>query len=185
MKTVLKKQKLLQAASLQHGLVWILAQAVLLLWTASCSQAVHLEKTILINAPVSRVYDYINQIRNGKEWDPWSAADPTMQTNYGPIDSGVGASYSWTSENSGSGKAVITSAIVNERIETALDFGKMGSATASMQLKAEAGQTRLTWGFDSEVPIFFVSKVKTDVGQNYEQGLANLKKILESSAPGH
>ena len=64
-------------------------------------------RTININGSKRAVFEQVNDFRNWEAWSPWLAGDSTMVFKYTDDTEGEGASYSWTSENSGNGNQQI------------------------------------------------------------------------------
>ncbi len=100
---------------------------------------------------------------------------------------GVGNRLEWSSEHEsvGTGTQEITASVPNERVETALDFGPMGMATAYFNLKEKGDGTEVTWGLVSNLgnnPIARWMGLMLDswVGADYEKGLANLAAVAEN-----
>ncbi len=74
--------------------------------------------------------------------------------------------------------------VENQSVQTALDFGPMGTATAAFLLQPDGDQTQVTWGFESELGMNPMSRwmgVMMDrwLGPDYERGLMNLKVLVE------
>ena len=70
------------------------------------------EESKVIKAPVSLVFDKVNEYKTWEKWGPWKQEDPTMVFNYPEKTSGEGASYSWNGEES-DGSMRTTSVIPN------------------------------------------------------------------------
>ena len=84
----------------------------------------------------------------------------------------------------GNGRQEIVESIENERVETLLDFGDMGTADAWIDLEDVGGGTQVTWGLDVDMgmnPIGRWMGLMMDrlVGPDYEAGLMNLQDIVE------
>ncbi len=100
---------------------------------------------------------------------------------------GVGNKLTWASEHPqvGNGTQEITASVENERVETALDFGSMGTADAFFSLKANGDVTDVTWGFTTDMGSNPVSRwmglmMDKWVGGDYETGLNRLKALVEA-----
>ncbi|MEM6824660.1 MAG: SRPBCC family protein [Pseudomonadota bacterium] len=148
------------------------------------------ERSISIDATAEAVFPLVNSLRRGQEWSPWLARDPETVVEFSGPEEGVGAAMEWASENPqvGSGAQEITASIANERVETALDFGAQGPATAWFVLAdGPGGGTELTWGLDADMgnsPIGRWMGLMMDgwVGPDYEQGLINIKSLVEAGS---
>lgn len=145
--------------------------------------AYRVERTIDIAAPPAMVFAEVNALRRWSAWSPWVANDPTIDNEYSGPESGVGASVSWTSEHSGTGKQTIARSEAPSRIELDLDFGDQGTSLAYFQFDAAAGGTHVTWGLKGDMggPIGGVIAAQMDrmVGGDYTDGLARLKRHVE------
>ncbi len=143
------------------------------------------ERSIHVDAPAGVVFDQVNTLRNWSAWSPWTARDPTIENSYSGPESGVGASVSWTSEGSGDGTQTITKSERPSRIETQLDFGEMGQPTADWSFEPSAEGTKVTWGLSGRangaLGGYFAAMMDRMLGADYEDGLARLKQVVEST----
>lgn len=147
---------------------------------------VAVERSIAINAAPEKIFPYINTQKNGEQWSPWLSRDPEIKLTYSGPDAGVGSKMEWASDHKGvgNGSAIITKSVENQSIETALDFGSEGTADAFFTLVPEGEGTNVTWGFTTDMgmnPIGRWMGLMMDkwVGGDYEQGLTNLKALVE------
>lgn len=142
----------------------------------------YLERSTVINAPSEMVFPHVNNLSKNEAWSPWSQ-DETLKTTYGEIVEGLGATSSWTSENSGSGSMRISESTPYTSITTDLDFGEMGTAIAKWHFEAVQEGTKATWNISGKAPNligkFFVAMIESSLGPQYEKGLANLKALVE------
>lgn len=148
---------------------------------------VHLERTALIHATPEAIWPHIAEFERSNAWSPWAQRDPNTKWTYsGPI-SGVGAKVVWASEKDdvGNGSQETLEYTPHTFLKNKLDFGAQGTAEAFFKLdKAEGGDTRITWGFDSDLganPVarWFGLMFESMIGPDYEQGLASLKALVE------
>ncbi|NNC97870.1 MAG: SRPBCC family protein, partial [Gammaproteobacteria bacterium] len=148
----------------------------------------HVDRSINIDASAENILPYLTNLKTFNEWSPWAPIDPEGTTYaYSGPESGVGASVKWASDNPevGSGKQTITS-VSQSKVTSDLDFGPQGTAQAYFMLAPAAQGTNVTWGFDTDMggnPIgrwmgLFMDKW---VGGSYEQGLNNLKTLVEKN----
>lgn len=145
-----------------------------------------LDRTVTINASPEEIFPYINNLSANEQWSPWISIDPDIELTYNAIPEGKGAVMSWTSdhENVGNGSMEIVASVPGEHVETALDFGPMGTAVATFDLTEKGGATDVTWGFTSDMGMNPIARwmgpmIENYVGQDYEKGLASLKALVE------
>lgn len=145
-------------------------------------------RSIVIEADAKSVFAQINNLKKSQKWSPWAEKDQDMQVSYqGPV-SGGGAKMSWQSQNSqvGSGSQEIIESKPFEMIHINLSFEGQNDAQAYFHLKAlQENQTQITWSFVSNHgsnPLKRYMGLMFDfwIGGDYEKGLANLKKLIES-----
>ena len=148
---------------------------------------VTVERSISIDASPDAIFPYVNSMQRTQEWSPWLERDPDVELVFEGPDEGVGSKMSWASEQRdvGTGTQVVTSSVVNERVETDLDFGPMGTAEAWFQLTPNGSATEVTWGFTGDMgnnPMGRYMGLMMDglLGPDYEAGLAKLKDIAEA-----
>jgi hypothetical protein len=143
-------------------------------------------RSAVINAPPSAVFPWVNSLQKTAEWSPWMGLDPAMKVTFEGPEAGVGNVMSWVSAKPevGSGRQEITASTPETRVESALDFGDMGTALASFDLAPEGTGTKVTWGLVSDMgnnPVGRYMGLMIDrwVGADYEKGLASLKAKVE------
>jgi len=177
--------------TLKRVLAGIVAVIVLLVVVGyALPRQVHVERSIVINAPQAQLFDALNGFKRFNEFSPWAALDPNTQYSYAGPESGVGAKMSWTSTDSkvGSGTNEIVESTPPDFIRARLDFGGQ-LAEASFKFEPADTGTRITWGFDGDVgnnPIARYVGLMFDkwIGADYEKGLARLKEVMEQGNAG-
>lgn len=147
-------------------------------------QNVHVERSTVIAAQPIAVFEIVNDLTRAKDWGPWYKREPDMQLTLEGPPQGVGAKISWKSETQGEGSQEIIESTEFSRVRTKLDFGGQGTAFATINLEAVEGGTKVTWSMDTDVGMNPVGRYMglmfdTWVGKDYEEGLANLKKLVE------
>lgn len=146
----------------------------------------HVERQITIDAPAARVFPYLNDFRKFNQWSPWAKMDPNTRYTYSGTERGTGAIMQWSSEHEhvGMGSQQIVDSKPNELVKTEIDFGFGTPAAASFTLSEDAGQTHVLWVFDvymgNTISRYFGLMMDSWVGASYEQGLADLKALVES-----
>ncbi len=150
-------------------------------------RTVTMERSIVVDAPPSSVFEVLNDLRAMREWAPWYERDPDAHYRYEGPDAGVGATVHWDSDHPevGSGTQEIIESRPDEYIRTRLDFGAQGEAEAWFALTAVDGGTEVTWGFVTDfgnniIGRYFGLVLESMLAPDYEAGLAKLKQVVES-----
>jgi carbon monoxide dehydrogenase subunit G len=141
-------------------------------------------------APAATVFDELNDFHKWEAWSPWARIDPKAKNSFSGPAAGVGAGFAWVGNSqAGEGRMTITESRPNELIRIKLEFLKPFAATnlTEFTLAPEAAGTAVTWtmsgrnGFLSKAFGLLVNCDKM-VGGQFEQGLANIKAIVEKPA---
>lgn len=162
---------------------------VILLIAAVAPKDFKIEKSITINKPKAEVFAYLKMLQNAKNWEPWSKMDPDMKVELKGVDGTVGAISSWSGNKEvGSGEQEIKNISENEKIDFELRFSEpMKAVNTAYYTTQDAGenQTQVTWAMQGKTPYpmnLLCLIMKGKVEKNFEQGLANLKIVLETPA---
>lgn len=140
-----------------------------------------IERSIVIDAPVDKVYNILNDFNQWIVWSPWLIMSPQAKVTV----SEDAKSYEWDGERVGSGSMRILSEDVNKSIDYDLVFLKPWKSQANVRfiLEHEEDTTKVTWTMDSGLPffMFFMKKMmEAFVGADYERGLDMLKAYAEN-----
>lgn len=148
------------------------------------------ERDIVINKPRAEVFEYVRHVKTQSQWGPWFKREPTMKQEFRGTDGEVGFVAYWKGEtaDTGEGEQEIKKIVPGERIDTELRFKEPFESKADAYLITEdAGpdQTKVKWGFTGSMPrpmnlMLLAMDMNDAVGKDYEEGLASLKRILES-----
>lgn len=146
-------------------------------------------RNITVNRTVSDVFQYLKYIKNQDNWSPWRKKDPNLTQSFEGSDGEVGFISKWKGNKEvGMGEQEIKRIVENDRIETELRFLKPWKSESDAYIKVEeisADTTNVIWGFSGRNPfpfnifMLFFSFEKA-VGRDFEEGLDNLKQILEA-----
>ncbi|MGH6938286.1 SRPBCC family protein [Hypericibacter sp.] len=148
-----------------------------------------IERTTTIAAPADAVFAQVNDFHKWEAWSPYDKIDPALKRTYSGAPAGVGAIYEWVGNKQvGEGKATITDSRPNELVQIQLDFLKPFAATniAEFSLAPQGGQTAITWSMTGHNNFMFKAvglfmNMDKMVGGQFEQGLAQLKTLVESA----
>jgi hypothetical protein len=143
-------------------------------------------RSVVINAPESAIFPYLNNLHRFGSWSPWSARDPKLAVSYGGPESGQGARVTWTSKKPsvGSGSMEISETQPNRRIDLAVNFNGL-EGTSSYDIVPSGSGSKVIWsfGYDSgSSPLKRWKGLMLDgfVGAEYRTGLDRLKETVEA-----
>lgn len=140
------------------------------------------ERQIVINKPPAEVFSFIKYVKNQDQFGVWQLSDPNMKKSYEGTDGSLGFKYSWDSEKLGKGSQTIINIAEGQRVDTQLDFGFGDPAQAYFVVEEQGPtQTKVTWGLKGHSPYpLNIRGLFFDVGKDFEEGLQNLKRVLEN-----
>ncbi|MCF7561407.1 SRPBCC family protein [Sabulilitoribacter multivorans] len=145
-------------------------------------------RSIIIEKPISEVFNYLKLIKKQNDWSPWKKKDPHMKQEFIGTDGEVGFISKWEgNKDVGVGEQEILRIVENEVIESQLRFFKPWKSQSNAYLKVEDlgnNRTKVIWEFSGKNPIPFnifmlFFNFEKAVGKDFEEGLASLKIQLE------
>jgi uncharacterized protein YndB with AHSA1/START domain len=168
------------------ALVLGLAIASVLFLAFRRPDTIRIVRSIEIAAPVEKVFGLIQDFRAFNTWNPWVKMDPEIQLTYRGPQAGAGAVSAWTSKKVGEGSMEIVEVDPPKRVVIRLEFIKPFAATnrAGFDLTPTPSGTSVRWEMEGKalfiqrvMGVFF--DVERMMGKNFEDGLADLKRIAE------
>ncbi|MEM9051930.1 MAG: GyrI-like domain-containing protein, partial [Bacteroidota bacterium] len=115
--------------------------------------------------------------------------DPEMEKTYEGPESGVGAKYMWSGNDSvGVGSLEILESVPGEYIKSTLSFTSPWESTSTIEWAFEEtdGGVKTTWAVNGELPgyLFWMGQEDMDaaMGKDFEEGLMSLKELAEAGA---
>ena len=145
-------------------------------------------RSAVIGAPPAVVFAHVDDFQGWQAWSPWAKKDPTARNTYAGPPAGTGAVFSWAGNREvGAGRMTIVESRAPELIRIRLEFLAPFAATNSAEFAfaPDAGGTRVTWTMTGTntfltKAIHLVVDMDALVGADFEQGLANLKAVVEA-----
>ena len=146
------------------------------------------QRSGLIKAPASKIYPYLVNFKLGHQWSPYEQKDPSMKKTFSGPEGQVGSIMEFEGNSEvGSGKLEILKMVPDESVEIRLTMLKPFQAEniVRYKLSPEANGTLFTWsmsgdgGFLGKL-IATVIDCEKMVGGQFSEGIANLKKLIES-----
>lgn len=164
--------------------------ALLLIVASTRSDKCHYERSTTLNAPASAAFPYVNDLHKWQEMSPYVRFDPNAKYTFSGPGSGVGASMAWNGNNHiGEGRLTVAESVPYERVRMRLEFFRPFKCdnVVVFTLKQSGAQTTVTWAMSGQVNFIgklmglFMNMDKM-VGGQFEEGLANLKRLAEGQA---
>ena len=183
---------LLEGGVVLKRLLYVLLAVVLLLVGVAylLPAEVTAQRSIVSQRPPATVFTVLASMNRFNDWSPWYPRDPNASYTWIGPSYGEGAGIHWKgNQDVGEGTQTITAIEPYSRIDVSLDFGAEGPAEAGYRLRAVDGGTEVTWVFHSDLgmnPVgrYFGLLIDRFLGPDYEQGLAQLKSLVEDLPEG-
>jgi hypothetical protein len=147
------------------------------------------ERSITIQQPDSTVFNYVKYLKNQDQFSVWSQMDPDMKQTFKGTDGTVGFVSAWESKMNevGVGSQEIVSIADGKRVDFALHFKKPRESEDKAYFITEklgGDATKVTWGISGKLAypmniMYLFYNMDKMIGPDLEQGLKNLKGILE------
>ena len=148
----------------------------------------HVVRSATMAAPPAAVFAQVNDFHKWEGWSPWAKLDPNAKSTFEGPSAGKNAIFRWAgNDDVGEGSMTITESRPNELIRIRLDFVKPFENTADVEFtfKPESDRTTVTWSmagknnFIGKALCLFMNMDKM-IGDKYDEGLANIKAIVEA-----
>ncbi|MET0302243.1 MAG: SRPBCC family protein [Methyloceanibacter sp.] len=147
---------------------------------------VTVSRSVVINAPESVIFPYLNNLHQFEDWSPWKARDPQLAVSYGGPESGQGARVTWSSKKPsiGTGSMEISEAQPSRRIDLVVNFNGL-DGTSSYDVVPSGSGSKVIWTFGYESgtnPLKRWKALMLDgfVGAEYRTGLERLRDKVEA-----
>jgi len=161
--------------------------AVLVLFARSRPDTFRIERSTRIQAPPEAIFGYMADFHRLPAWLPYEQKDPDMERRYSGAPEGAGAVYDFAGDSQvGSGRMKIIELTPPTRVRMSLEMHKPMHAHNLIEfgLRPDGGATVVSWSMEGRKP--FIAKllgvfIDMDrmIGKDFEQGLANLKAVVE------
>lgn len=156
----------------------------------SCSMSLkpyEISSSILISAPQQKVFDYISELKNFNEWNPFAAMATDLIFELSEVTNAVGSTYSYSDKRMGTGVMTITELHPNTLVRIRMDFKMPDDSVADIHwlLSSSDGATQMTWRMNGERGTkdrIFVAMLGMNrmMAKHFTQGLEALKAKLEA-----
>ena len=142
------------------------------------------ERKIVINASPEAVFAQVNNFKNQEKWSPWIQADSTIVNTYTGPETGVGATNTWKSKKMGNGTQTITESVPYSSIGAEIKIDDFAPMYGRFTFTPVEGGTEVMWSDSGSMSYpFNIMNLFTEkmMAPDFEKGLANLKKHVESN----
>jgi hypothetical protein len=143
-------------------------------------------RSIVINAPESATFPYLNNLHKFADWAPWTTRDPELRIAYSGPESGKGARAKWESSKPaiGTGVMEIYESEPNNRVDLVVDLNGL-EGTSFYDIAPSGSGSKVTWGFGYNAgtsPIGRWKGLMLDrlIGPEFQVGLVKLKEKVET-----
>ncbi len=145
------------------------------------------ERSVVIDAPKSRIFPYLNRLKNWYLWTPWTREiDSTLEWSYEGPDAGVGAIAYWEGLDVARGRVEIIKSDPAKGVEYTLLLGGNFQAHGELSMKEVGQSVEVTWRDSGDVGWNVLARLMIDtldqaIGPQFETGLNNLKETVEKN----
>lgn len=148
------------------------------------------ERSTVIAAPPDAVFEHVNDFHKWEAWSPWAKLDPNAKNSFSGPESGTGAAFKWVGNDKvGEGSMTIVDAQPPDRLQIRLDFEKPMKDTSQVEFTFQptGDQTKVTWTMSGRYQNFAgkafctLFNMQKMIGDKFEEGLASMKRTVESA----
>jgi len=145
------------------------------------------EREVVINKPVGKVFEYARHLKNEDEYSVWSMADMNKTQTFKGEDGQVGFVNSWSGNDKvGVGEQEIKAITPNKRMDVEVRFKKPFESVMQSYTLTDSiapGKTKVVWGCSgtSSYPMNLMNVMMDGMlGKDIQQNLDNMKAKIEA-----
>jgi len=144
------------------------------------------EKEVLVKASPETIHEFVGDLAQWPQWNPWLEEDPNQVVTFGTATTGPGASQTWEGGAS-DGHMSFTSCNPTWGVAYEMTFKKNSyTSTGSLLYTTVADGTEVFWHMTGDsgnniMARYFIGLMPSLVGPQLEEGLTRLKLISEKS----
>lgn len=160
--------------------------AILLIIALFTKKGYHIQRVIVINAPLQKVFDYLKKLKNWDNFNERATADTNRKIEFKGKDGTAGFIYAWSGNKKvGEGEKEIKFIDEGKKIETEIRFVKPFVAIGYTNMATDPiseNQTKVTFSNASTLtyPLnILLLIVEKGIAKDMDISLASLKNILE------
>jgi hypothetical protein len=150
----------------------------------------HVERSVTVDAPASKVSGEVNDFHKWEAWSPWAKLDPDAKVTFDGPQAGEGSVMTWAGNSEvGAGKMTLVESKPGKLVKIKVDFTEPfeGTSGAQFDFNPEGDKTNVTWSMNDdhnflEKAMCLIMNGEKMVGEQMEQGLTKLKQVSESQS---
>ena len=136
------------------------------------------------------MFAHVNDLHKWEAWSPWAKLDPAAKIAFEGAPAGKGAGFTWSGNDKvGEGRMTIVESRPAELVDIKVDFTRpfAGTQLVHVHIQARGNSTAVTWSMSGhqnflEKAMCIVMNGKKMIGDQLDQGLAQLKNVAEKKA---
>ena len=160
----------------------------LLIAAALMPRAYNVERSIVIQRPMSTVMEHIGNFNHYSKWNPWQQMEPNSTRNISGTPNTPGHKYAWQGKKIGVGSLTLNN-LDDRHIHIDLEFVKPWKTKAkdnwSFEPWGDGNETKVTWQNSGELPWpmarLMGPMINKNLNHQFGVGLENLKKMCEGA----
>lgn len=141
-----------------------------------------------IDAPVSLLYNKVNDYKEWPSFSPWLEQDTNATLNFEDKTVGEGAGYSWNGEDLGEGSMRTLETESNRSIIQKIEFIKPFESQSNINWFFEPTKegTKVTWQMEGEQDFMtklyttFMGSIESNTSPDFERGLFKLDSVTRA-----
>jgi effector-binding domain-containing protein len=145
------------------------------------------ERSVAINAPAESIRQKLGDFRFFHDkWSPWTRRDTAMKTTYSGTPGEPGHMHSWAGNKEVGEGEMEYAGVRGDTVIHKLRFKNRPEGEAYYIVGEEGDVSKVTWGMSMPVgflfrtPMLFMKgKMDKMMGDDFDEGLQNLKKAIE------
>ncbi|MFD2288511.1 polyketide cyclase [Pedobacter petrophilus] len=143
-------------------------------------------RTTLINAPDTIIYQNIANFNAFYQWNPWAKMEPSAKVKFSGTPMSPNHLYEWKGKETGSGYMKILTLTPNRQVNMELKFIEPFESVADTRfdIAPEGNGNKVTWTMSGKYNMFtkwmcVFKSMDSMVGKDFESGLKSLKDKSE------
>lgn len=149
---------------------------------------IEVERSLVTSAPPEAIYPLVADLERWPDWQAWNKEmDPTVTYTFSDPSVGEGAWYEWKGEKLSTGRVALTGVETNRSVDYTVDFAGSGANPGTMEFVSvgKEPRTNVVWSFRCDMGFSPVGRyvglmMRGMLEQDFDTGLANLKKLAEA-----